>query len=119
MNFLRATLFSFVYFLALSLSAQTTLKSPDQFLPHQLGEQFTPHHLLTDYFEYLAMAAPEVMRLERYGMTNEDRPLQIAIFSAPENIARLEQIRLNNLQLAGFNSTTSPGLPTEESIAIV
>jgi Zinc carboxypeptidase len=79
-----------------------SLKSPDAFLPHPLGEQFTPHHLLTDYFEYLAANATSTMRLERYGYTNEARPLQIAVFSSPENIARLEQIRLNNLRLAGM-----------------
>ncbi len=42
------------------------------------------------------------MKLERYGLTNEDRPLQIAIFSSPENMQRLEVIRLNNLRLAGM-----------------
>lgn len=42
------------------------------------------------------------MRLEKYGLTNEARPLQIAIFSSPENMAKLEQIRLNNLRLAGM-----------------
>jgi len=85
------------------------LKTPDQFLPHQLGEQFTPHHLLNDYFEYLAANAPTTMRLEKYGLTNEARPLQVAIFSSPENMARLEQIRLNNLRLAG-TATGQPDL---------
>lgn len=85
------------------VNAQTSLKSPDEFLPHPLGEQFTPHYLLTDYFEYLAANAPSVMRLEQYGVTNEARPLQVAFFSAPENMARLESIRQNNLQLAGIN----------------
>jgi hypothetical protein len=86
-----------------ALRAQyTALKSPDQFLPHALGEQFTPHHLLTDYYEYLAANAPRTMRLERYGQTIEARPLHIAIFGTPENINRLEQIRLNNLRMAGM-----------------
>jgi Zinc carboxypeptidase len=76
-------------------------KTPDEFLPHRLGEQFTPHHLLTDYFEYLAAQCPTTMRLERYGATNEARPLQVAIFSSPENMGRIEQIRLNNLRVAG------------------
>lgn len=91
------------------LAAQTATapKSPDEFMPHKRGEQFTRHDQLTDYFEHLAANAPRTMRLERYGMTNEDRPLQIAIFSSEENMARLEQIRLNNLRLAG----TEPGTP--------
>ncbi len=77
-------------------------KTPNEFLPHKLGEQFTPHYLLNAYFEQLAAAAPATMRLEKYGVTNESRPLQIAIFSSAENMARLEQIRINNLRLAGM-----------------
>lgn len=78
------------------------LKSPDAFLPHKIGDKFTPHYLLNDYFEYVAANAASTMRLEKYGLTNEERPLQIAIFASPENMARLEQIRLNNLRLAGM-----------------
>ncbi len=91
-------------FLCLLLSAQAVFaqKSPNEFLPHKLGEQFTPHYLLNAYFEQLADGSPTTMRLEKYGLTNEGRPLQIAIFSSPENMARLEQIRLNNLRLAGM-----------------
>ena len=90
-----------------SLSAQKKIQSPNEFLPHRLGEAFTPHYLLTDYFEYLAANAPATMKLERYGRTNEMRPLQVAFFSAPENLSRLEDIRLNNLRLAG----TAEGAP--------
>ncbi|MBP6827712.1 MAG: zinc carboxypeptidase [Saprospiraceae bacterium] len=98
----------FCLFLTLSsLSAQKKIQSPNEFLPHRLGEAFTPHYLLTDYFEYLAANAPATMKLERYGRTNEMRPLQVAFFSAPENLSRLEDIRLNNLRLAG----TAEGAP--------
>lgn len=84
--------------------AQTAFgqKTPNEFLPHKLGDQFTPHYLLNAYYEQLAAAAPATMRLEKYGLTNEARPLQIAIFASAENMARLEQIRLNNLRLAGM-----------------
>jgi hypothetical protein len=81
---------------------QNTPKSPDQYLPHAMGVQFTPHHMLTDYFNYLAAQAPQTMRLEQYGTTNQGRPLKIAVFSSPENINRLESIRLNNLRMAGL-----------------
>jgi hypothetical protein len=105
MHYFRFLLLPAFACLTILLPAQTAVKSPDAFLPHRLGEQFTPHHLLTDYFEYLAANAPNTMRLERYGATNEDRPLQVAYFSSPENIAQLEQIRLNNLRLAGAAPT--------------
>ncbi|MBK6933119.1 MAG: zinc carboxypeptidase [Saprospirales bacterium] len=102
------------------LFAQKAVKSPDEFLPHRIGEQFTPHHMLTGYFEYLAAVAPATMRLERYGATNEARPLQLAIFSAPENMARLEQIRRNNLRMAGLDASAAQNGPDQaEPVAIV
>lgn len=108
--FIRYTFVLAVLFLALPPAfAQLKLKSPDEFLPHRLGEQFTPHHLLTDYYEYLAANAPATVKLERYGYTNEARPLQIACFSSPENIARLEQIRTNNLRLSGTTDDPQKG----------
>jgi len=81
--------------------AQGPAQSPDAFLHHPLGTQFTPHHLLTGYFDQLAAHATSTMRLEQYGTTPEGRPLRLAFFSTPENIARLEEIRINNLRLAG------------------
>jgi len=101
------------------LSAQTALKSPDEFFPHRLGEQFTPHHLLTDYFDYLAANAPTTMRLERYGTTNEDRPLQVAYFSSPENIAKLEQIRQEHVRIASSPSPLPSGAGVGVGTAIV
>ena len=120
MNVFRPALLPALCCLAFSLPAQISFKSPDEFLPHRLGEQFTPHHLLTSYFEYLAAAAPATMKLERYGLTNEARPLQVAIFSSPENMAQLEQIRLNNLRLAGIGDfKPSPEGLGLKSVAIV
>jgi len=101
MQFLRSALCLFLGLASVSLNAQNTTQSPDDFLPHHIGEQFTPHHLLVDYFQYLASQSPQTMRLEPYGATNESRPLVVAMFSSPQNLARLEAIRLNNLRLAG------------------
>jgi hypothetical protein len=99
-NRLLLAILSACLFSGQGLLAQAAILSPDAFLPHRLGEQFTPHHLQVDYLAYLAQQAPNVMRLQRYGATHEARPMQIALFSAPENIARLEQIRENNQRLA-------------------
>lgn len=87
--------------LASGLHLTAQLQSPDQFLPHRLGENFTPHHLLVDYFEQVADNSDRV-QLTRYGYTNEDRPLLLAFVSTPENLARLEEIRVNNLRRAGL-----------------
>lgn len=101
MHYLRPLSLLCLFLTLESLSAQKKVQGPDEFLPHRLGEAFTPHYLLTDYFEYLAANVPATMKLERYGLTNENRPLQVAFFSSSENMARLEDIRLNNLRMAG------------------
>lgn len=75
--------------------------SPSEFLPHDLGETFTPHHMLVSYYRQVAEASPGV-KLEQYGVTNEARPLLLAFVSSPENIAKLEAIRENNLRNAGL-----------------
>jgi hypothetical protein len=96
----KITLLAFNFF-CFFWTATAQLQSPSEFLPHQLGEQFTPHHMLVDYMEHVAENSDQVL-LTRYGYTNEDRPLVLAFISTPENLARLEAIRENNLRRAGF-----------------
>ncbi len=86
---------------ALPARAQEGLRSPAAFLGYEPGSRFTPHHRVVAYFEHVAAQAPAV-RLERYGETYEGRPLLLAIVSSPENMARLEAIRTDNLRRAGL-----------------
>ena len=79
------------------------IQSPDEFLPHQIGDQFTPHHMLVDYFQYIAQQSDRV-KLVEYGYTHEHRPLLLAIISSPQNLANLDQIREDNLRRAGILS---------------
>ena len=74
-----------------------TLQSPDEFLGYTLGERFTRHHQVVDYYEYLAENT-ENLTLQPYGETNEHRPLMVAILSSQENMNKLEEIRTNNLK---------------------
>ena len=95
----KSITFCLVYMASvLVLNAQ--IKSPDEFLGYELGAHFTPHYKVADYFKQTAVASPKNIKLIEYGKTNEGRPLLVAVISAPENIARLEQIRTNNLKLA-------------------
>ncbi|MCB0578206.1 MAG: zinc carboxypeptidase [Phaeodactylibacter sp.] len=87
--------------LCLSASLPAQLLSPGEFLPHEHGRQFTPHYLLADYAGHVAENSPRVQLL-RYGSTHEARPLLLAFISSPENLARLEDIRQNNLRHAGL-----------------
>lgn len=96
---MRTLCLSLCLVFSLGLSAQ--LVGPSDFLPHDLGETFTPHHLLVDYYQLVAAASPRV-QLEQYGTTNEDRPLMLAFVSSTNNLGRLEAIRENNLKIAGL-----------------
>ena len=103
-----------IVLLAGSLFSQNRLLSPSDFLSSSYGEHFTPHHLLVDYFEHVA-ANSDLVRLQTYGMTNQKRPLIYNIISSKENLARLEEIRLNNLRRTGLEK----GEVTEDDLAIV
>ena len=109
------TFIASLLFLCTGVRAQN-VTPPSAFLPHALGETFTPHYMLVDYFQLVAQESPRVT-LEQYGTTNEDRPLLLATISTPENLARIEQIRENNLRRAGLlEGATDPALA---NIAIV
>ena len=82
-------------------AAETSVPSPDAFLGYALGSHFTPHDKIVAYFRQVAVAAPDRMLLASYGKTYEGRPLLLAYIASPENLRRLEAIRLNNLRLAG------------------
>jgi len=87
-------------FLILASLATAQLQHPSDFLPHALGEQFTPHHLLVDYVRHVAAESDRVT-LKTYGRTYQGRPLLLCAISSPENLAQLDAIRQNNLRRTG------------------
>ena len=99
---MRKNLFySLLFFLTVTLSVQAqTIKSPSEFLGYELGTRFTRHHAVVDYFVYVSKTLNNV-QLEKYGETNEYRPLYISYISSAENIQNLETIREDNLKRAG------------------
>lgn len=94
----------FILFSLLFISGQllAQLKSPDEFLGYGLGTRFTLHYKIVNYFSQTAAAMPQIMKLEKYGESNEGRELLLAIVSSAENMARLDEIRKNNLRLTGI-----------------
>ncbi|MDB5157766.1 MAG: zinc carboxypeptidase, partial [Mucilaginibacter sp.] len=78
------------------------IQSPSEFLGYQLGTQFTYQYRIVDYFKYVAAEAKNV-KLVKYGSTNEGRPLVAMFIASDANIGRLDEIRKNNLGLAGLN----------------
>lgn len=75
------------------------ITTPQDFLGYELGDRFTLHHQMVAYYTKLAEESDRI-QYKTYGKTYELRPLTYLIITAPENFARLEEIRLNNLKLA-------------------
>ncbi len=82
------------------------IPTPESVLGYRVGETFTPHAEVERYYKTLAQAAQERMRLVPYGKTFEGRTLYLAVFSAPENFAKLESIRENVARLADPRKTS-------------
>ncbi len=94
---MRTLLLSFCLLFSVALIAQE-LKSPSEFLGYELGTQFTRHHEVVDYYQYVAKTVPDRMQLTEYGKTNERRPLLLAFVSSAANMANLEDIRQEHLK---------------------
>ncbi|MBG6234935.1 hypothetical protein IWX76_001503 [Pedobacter sp. CAN_A7] len=87
-------------------AAKAQTKSPDDYLGYPLGSRFTSHQKVVDYFHYVASAHPEI-KIEKYGKTYEGRELMVAIVSSKANMARLEEIRQNNVALSQAKSNVN------------
>ena len=99
MNLVAAKWKGLIALLICPLLAFSQLQSPAEFLGYQVGTRFTRHHQIVSYFNAVAKAAPEKVKLMPYGKTNEGRDLLVAAISSPENMAQLENIRKHNLGL--------------------
>lgn len=99
--------------ISLSLFSQQ-IKTPEEFLGHAPGTQFTLQHAVTDYIKHIAEASPSVQYIQ-YGESWEGRPLGVCVVSSPGNLEQLEQIRLSNLQGAGL----ADGNPERAPLPIV
>jgi hypothetical protein len=91
-------------FILLVNHAFAQIPSPKQFLGYELGDKYTPHYKIVNYFRAVAAAAPNMVKVEKYGETYEGRELMLAYISTPDNIAGLEKIRTANLEAAGLRN---------------
>ncbi|GAB4016132.1 M14 family metallopeptidase [Spirosoma koreense] len=82
--------------------SSSTPDSPPQFLGYKIGERFTPHHRVLAYAEQLARQVPNRLKLLPYGTTHEGRQLMVVAVGSEANMARLEEIRTNNLKRIGL-----------------
>ncbi|MGN6186866.1 MAG: M14 family zinc carboxypeptidase, partial [Thermoanaerobaculia bacterium] len=68
--------------------------TPEEFLGYKMGERFTPHHRILDYFEELTKRS-NLVTMQQIGETYEGRPLVIATITSERNRARLDEIKRN------------------------
>ena len=113
---MRKLLLSFLVVFTTFLSF-AQLQSPEQFLGYQLGSHYTAHFKIVNYVYHVAQQVPDMVMVEKYGETNEGRPLLMVYIATRENLANLENIRKNNLRLA--NSSLDKMAATEDAPVIV
>lgn len=77
-----------------------------QVLGYEPGERIAPPEDIHRYFEALAKAVPERMRLYEYARSWEGRPLTYAAIASPENIRRIDEIKAGMQKLYDPRKTT-------------
>ncbi len=91
----------FLFVFCFGFAQNSNLKSPSEFLGYSLGDRFTRHHKVIDYFKYVSSHLQNVS-LKKYGETNEYRELYVSILSSSENMNNIEEIRTANLNQTGL-----------------
>jgi hypothetical protein len=76
-----------------------TIPTPRAVLGYEVGERFTPHHMIVRYAERVAVASPRIA-LDTVAVTFEGRESLLIIATSEANQARLEQIRAEARALA-------------------
>lgn len=102
---MKKIIYSFCLMLAMVSSTQAQVQSPSEFLP-SYGKQITYYHQVEDYFKQLTEKSTFIKQ-QKYGVTPEQRGLNVFFISTPENLANLEQIRNNNLAAIGLSKNGS------------
>jgi hypothetical protein len=93
-------------FSAEGASYDPAVPTPRSVLGQEVGERFTPHHVLLRYVERVAAASDRV-RVDTVAHTFEGRELLAIYVSSPANLARLEQIEADAQSVAGIGSGSS------------
>jgi hypothetical protein len=84
--------------------------TPEKVLGFRIGDRFATHSEVAAYVRAVAAAAPDRVRVETYGKTPEGRDLLLVVVTAPENLARLEDLsgKIRALYLPAPAKSPSP-----------
>lgn len=90
--------------------------TPARYLGAEVGEWHVSHDQLAGYMREIARDNPRI-KLQEYGRSHENRPLYCLTITAPENHARLDEIRRQRRQLADPAVTPKPDPAALPSVA--
>ena len=91
-------------------SFDPSVPTPKSVLGYEVGDRFTPHHLLIRYFERVAATSKRVT-LDTVAVSFEGREVVLAIVTSERNQARLDAIRRD------ANLVADPTMAAAESVA--
>ncbi|MCY7377087.1 MAG: hypothetical protein LH472_14095 [Pyrinomonadaceae bacterium] len=80
---------------------------PQSILRYDVGDFHTTYAQMEKVIEAIAKAAPDRVKIYDIGETNEHRMQHVVAISAPENIARLDEIKANNTKLTDSRTTNA------------
>jgi hypothetical protein len=84
--------------------------TPAAVLGWDIGDRFTPHHLIMRYLERLSAASRRI-KVDTLGRTFEGREVVMAIVTSEAHQARLEQIRADAARLAAGDAQAATRTP--------
>ena len=90
-----------------------TIPTPKEVIGHEVGEWHVTHDKLVEYMKALAKASDRIS-IEERGKTFEGRPILLLTITAPENHARLEEIRKRHI-----DATNNPSLDVSKDPIVV
>ena len=97
------------------LAVNKAIPTPATFLGYELGEQSTYYSGIENYIKELSTTSNRI-KLIPYGKTYENRALYLLVFSSPENLANLENIRNNHLKLMTANESQAKEMMEKDPI---
>jgi len=86
------------YYLSGKKNFNPSITTPGEFAGHEIGELHLTHDKLYYYMLELDRLSDRAV-WEEYGKSHEGRPLGHLIISSPANIANIEKLRLQHLDL--------------------
>lgn len=86
---------------------RTEVPTPQSILRYDVGTHHTTYAQMEKVIESIAKSAPDRVKIFDIGLTNEFRMQHIVAISAPQNIARLDEIKGQNARLTDPRSTSA------------